>query len=136
VVVAVAALGFLAVGCGDEAERPEPPQRPGTVVLGGEEATDRGTAVVEEGADVALAAGDYYFEPTVLTGPPGADIDLVIRSAGRVTHNISLPEQQVDEDIAPGGSTEIRMTVPRTGSAVFFCSYHRGRGMLGALVAA
>jgi plastocyanin len=134
--MAVIVLGVVMVGCGEEQQRPEPLQRPGTVVLAGEEATDRGTAAVEEGAEVPLAAGDYHFEPTVLTGPPGGEIDLVVRSVGQVVHNITLPEQQIDADIAPGDSVEIPMTFPRTGTAVFFCSYHRGRGMLGALVAA
>ncbi len=30
---------------------------------------------------------------------------------------------------------EIELAFPDTGTSVFFCRYHRSRGMLGALVA-
>ena len=48
-------------------------------------------------------------------------------------HNLSVPGQSVDKDVAPGQTIAVRVKV--TGAAVpYFCKYHRAAGMVGALL--
>lgn len=133
---AVLALAVVAASCGPEPDPGPRPQAPGTVLLEGEAATDRGSVDVAEGQDVELEAGDFYFEPTVWLGGPGATALVRITNATQTQHNITLSDLGIDEEIGPGQTVEVELTFPSSGTTVFFCSYHRDRGMLGALVAA
>ncbi len=82
-----------------------------------------------------VEAGEYFFGPTVLTGAAALDRDVEVRNVGSVRHNITFPELGIDQDLEPGGGATLALTFPEAGSMVFFCKFHRERGMLGALVA-
>ena len=133
------ALALVATACGDEvtAPRREPPQAPRTIEINGEAAADHGTASIAGQDAATLVAGDFYFEPTVLTGEPGQVVQVAVRvvEAAEETHNLTLTEQEIDQDLGSTDTT-VELTFPRTGVVAFFCKYHRDRGMLGALAAA
>jgi hypothetical protein len=139
------ALAMLAASCGEESERP-PGQAPNTVVLEGQVANDHGSVSIEPEGELTLEMGDFYFEPTVLIGPPGGPRDVasvegtqvfvIVRSAGRAEHNLTIPDQELDLDVAPGEEMRAVVTFPDSGTVVFACKYHEDRGMAGALVAA
>ena len=85
---------------------------------------------------VAVDAGSFFFSPTLITGPPGTEIEMDFTTgADPTTHNVSLPEQSIDQDLAPDSVVGITVTFPQMGTVVFFCKYHRERGMLGGLTA-
>jgi Cupredoxin-like domain len=140
-----ACLTFILVaGCsGDEDGQPVQPAN--TVVLDGRVANDRGSRTLEPGESPTVAAGDFYFEPTVMIGPPGGPIDIaaprgtqvevMVASEGQADHNISIEEQDIDVDIASGETARLVVTFPDSGTLVFVCRYHHDRGMAGALVA-
>jgi hypothetical protein len=137
-------VALLGIGCAGD-EDPPPGQAPNTVVLEGQVANDRGSVTIGPEQEPQVTAGDFYFEPTVVIGPPGGPEDLaavdgiqvylVVTSASRDSHNVSIPDQEIDVDVPPGGDVRIIVTFPDSGTLVYACKYHRGRGMAGALVA-
>ncbi len=127
-------LVALLAGCGEE-EPSRPVTRPGTVTIDEEAATDRGTADVAAGEDLEIEAGDFYFAPTVITGPGGDDVDITVANLSGTLHNLSIDEQSIDADVEGGATITVSARFPDAGTAVFYCSYHRDRGMLGVLVA-
>jgi|SRR5919108_2997110 plastocyanin len=130
-----AALLVLAACGGDEGQRPSQP--PNTIVLDGQVANDHGSVAVGSGEDrVAIAAGDFYFQPTVLTGKAGQEVTLAVTSAAERLHNVTIAQGDLDEEVPVGLTVELELAFPESGSTVFVCKYHRTRGMAGALVAA
>ena len=136
----------LVAGCSGSDEEGRPAQPANTVVLNGRVANDHGSESLEPGESPEVAAGDYYFEPTVMIGPPGGPADIaapqgtqvevIVGSEGATDHNISIDAQDIDVDIAPGETARLVITFPDSGTLVFVCKYHQDRGMAGALVAA
>jgi hypothetical protein len=72
-----AALLLVAAACGEETPtaggggQGEETEGGGTIVVAGEEASDHGTADVAGVSSVEVAMGDFFFEPTVLSGEAG-----------------------------------------------------------------
>ena len=42
---------------------------------------------------------------------------------------------KIDQEIEPGKKAEVEVTVPSSGDLNFYCRFHRGQGMQGALIA-
>jgi plastocyanin len=93
---------------------------------------DHGSASAT-GATIDIQAEDFYFEPTCETGVQDGTVTLVVRNAGGALHNVSIPDQGIDEDVEAGDT--IRVDVKVGSAAVqYFCKYHRTSGMVGALL--
>jgi plastocyanin len=132
---------LLASGCGggsDGGGSEASKEAGGTITLEGTPANDHGTKQVGSTAQVEL--GDYYFEPTILVGSPGAKVTLELVNNGDLEHNINadIPQEgaavPLDQDVRSGGGKEtVTLTFPESGQLVFFCKYHEGDGMVGAL---
>jgi plastocyanin len=92
-------------------------------------------AVAESGSQLSLEASDFFFSPTCVTGLHSGTITLTVHNMGVVLHNVSIPQLHIDQDMSPGQTITV---VVKMGSTplVFFCKYHRGSGMLGALIPA
>jgi plastocyanin len=132
------AVILLAAGCGEDTpvQSGNGPQAPGTIEINGEAATDRGTYSVTDFEKVAVNTGNFYFEPTHVTGPPGLEIELdFVTDSDPTQHNVTLPEQGIDEEIPPDSIVGVFASFPESGTLVFFCKYHRGQGMVGGLTA-
>ena len=132
----VAAASLVASACGGEEPRRvvDPPQAPRTIQIDGEEARDHGAYGVTSFEQVAVTANDFYFEPTLITGPPGLELELTVASDVAARHTFTLPDQGIDQEVAAEG-VAIAVTIPESGTVKFFCTYHRGQGMLGGLTA-
>lgn len=139
--VPLTAVALLASGCGggsDDGGSEASEEAVGTITLEGTPANDHGTKQVGSMAKVEL--GDSYFEPTILVGSPGAEVTLELVNNGDLEHNINADIPQVgaavplDQDVRSGGGKEtVNLTFPESGQLVFFCKYHEGDGMVGAL---
>jgi plastocyanin len=110
----------------------------GTITLEGTPANDHGTRQVGGSAQVEM--GDHYFEPTILVGAPGSELTIELTNNGDLEHNINADIPQVaaavplDQDVRSGGGKEtVKVKFPASGQLVFFCKYHEGDGMVGAL---
>jgi plastocyanin len=135
--VTVAAVALAACGDdgydsggsgGSESDRSaEPP-----IALKGE-VTDKGTADVTSGGEVDLEADDFYFDATFLEATPGDTLAVAITNDGDATHTFTIDSLQIDEEIQPGSSANVEVTVPDSSALNFYCRFHRGRGMQGAV---
>jgi plastocyanin len=107
----------------------------GKKMIAGVEANDHGQKDVSgETGKVEVELDDDYFEPTVLKGMPGQKVTLELKNEGGAEHNISIAEQNVDQDVEPGDEAEVEVTFPQSGELSFVCKYHESAGMAGALV--
>jgi plastocyanin len=107
----------------------------GTKKIAGKDANNHGTKDVSGADDADLELDDFYFEPTVLTGDPGQKITLELENEGSATHNFSLDEQKVSQDVDPGAQAEVEVTFPKSGTLLFYCKYHTSSGMNGGVQA-
>jgi plastocyanin len=98
------------------------------------EVNDHGTETAE-GANpsVSMEADDFYFGPTFIQAEPGATITIEIENEGDATHTFTVDDQNIDEEIDAGDSTEVEVTAPDSGTLEFYCRFHRNRGMQGAI---
>lgn len=133
-VVAVVVLGVLAAACGGGGGGGEQGGGGGgTIELSdGRLATDRGTATVS-GTTATVEAGEFFFSPTILTGPAGQEVTLTVTNVGQALHNFSLSDQDIDVDVQPGQETQVTVTFPSSGALTFECKYHLAQNMLGEL---
>ena len=144
ILVVLAATTVLTVACGDdddsgsqgtaadteaeesgEEEVAEPP-----VALEGE-VNNKGTAEIT-GDEIEIEVDDFYFEPTFLKGTPGATVHVVLANEGDAAHTFTSDALGVNEEIAPGATAEVDVTLPMEGAVQFHCDFHDGMGMQGA----
>lgn len=125
-----AVLAVAAAGCGGSGKSSEEGK---TATIAGVEANDHGTKAVGDEAKVEL--DDYYFEPTVLQAAPGSKVTLELDNEGGVEHNLTIDDQNIDQDVESGEDAKVTVTIPASGQVSFYCKYHKDRGMAGALEA-
>jgi plastocyanin len=131
--LAIAVVALMLVGCGDDDETTSAgSEEAATLEIDGETANNEGTEAVT-GESVELEEDDYYFEPTVLTGDPGQKVTFEITNEGDEEHNLSIDDQNIDEDTEPGESATVKAEIPDSGLVEFYCSYHESQNMRGAL---
>lgn len=137
-VIAVAVATLVAGGCGgddDDGDDNLSDATPRTLTLGGKTFNDRGTADVKGTTSVAVAAEDFAFAPTFIRGKAGQKVTLEITNNSANIHNFSLKAQDVDKDVAIGGTLTVDVTLPASGVLLYFCEYHTKEGMNGELIA-
>jgi hypothetical protein len=85
------------------------------------------------GSQLSIEAGDFFFSPTCVRSVPSGAITLTVHNGGVTLHNVSIPSLHIDMDMTPGQTITVHVMMGKA-SLVFFCKYHRGSGMLGALL--
>jgi plastocyanin len=150
--IVLAAITVLTVACGDDddsssdgtaadtasaestaestAESSEEPVGEPPVALEGD-VNNKGTAEIT-GDEIEIEMDDFYFEPTFLKGTPGATVHLELANEGDEAHTFTSEALGVDQEVAPGESAEIDVTLPMEGAVQFHCNFHDGMGMQGA----
>jgi plastocyanin len=136
----VPALAMLAIaGCGggndkkDNATKSTSTQK--TTSTNGQTINSKGTKNVSGAKNVELEMDDFYFKPTVLKGTPGQKLGIELKNEGKVEHNLTITNQQIDKDVPAGGKAKVSITFPKSGTLSFFCKYHQAQGMRGSLQA-
>jgi plastocyanin len=125
----VLVLASVATAC----SKSENESEGGTTTIAGQKANDHGTKDVSGESSVELEQDNFYFEPTIMKGSPGQELTIELSNEGSALHNISIPDQSIDQDVQPDTKGEVTVTLPDSGTLVFFCKYHQSRGMVGAL---
>jgi plastocyanin len=149
--VVLAATTVLTVACGDDddsgsqgtaadtasegsgpesSEEEEEEVAAAPVALEGD-VNNKGTAEIT-GDEIEIEVDDFYFEPTFLKGTPGATVHVVLANEGDAAHTFTSDALGVDEEIAPGATVEVDVTLPMEGAVQFHCDFHDGMGMQGA----
>jgi plastocyanin len=132
--VLLSAFVLAAAACGGDSDGGGESEG-GKKMIAGVEANDHGEKDVSgETGKVEIELDDEYFEPTVLKGTPGQKVTLELKNEGNEEHNISIADQNVDQDVAPADEAEVEVTFPQSGELSFVCKFHESAGMAGALV--
>jgi plastocyanin len=128
--VALAACG----GSSNKGSRGSFGNGPDCVHAGGYSGTvsDHFVRPATNGTAIAVDAIDFAFAPTCTIKVTPGTVTLTVKNDGSMLHNVSVPSQHIDQDVAAGQTITVRVTVGHT-PVVFFCKYHRGSGMVGAL---
>ncbi|MGH2709977.1 MAG: cupredoxin domain-containing protein [Actinomycetota bacterium] len=128
---------ITAEGGGDESggqeDQGEGHEEQGTKMIAGEQATYHGDADVRGSSEFEIEADDFYFGPTVLEGEAGQTLSLALHNEGGAAHTFTIDEAGIDEELQPDAEATVGVTFPASGALVFYCRFHRGSGMLGAL---
>lgn len=104
---------------------------PVTMHVAGVDAIVRGSSIAADGLEVEL--DDNYFKPNVIIGPPGQQVTLALKNQGKAVHNFTLGDA-IAMDVQPGGTANVKVTIPATGETPFFCKFHKDEsGMAGVL---
>jgi plastocyanin len=74
-----------------------------------------------------------YFDPTVLTGPPGATVTIELENEGVRPHNFSVRGQRIDITCGVRARDEVHVVFPPSGTLAFTCKFGATSGMRGAL---
>jgi len=96
--------------------------------------TDKGLAVAD-GAEMAVNASDFYFQPTCVQAASGDTLTLRVTNTGALLHNVTIADQGVDIDVAVGETVEVPVTIGDR-PLVYICKFHRTSGMVGAVLPA
>jgi plastocyanin len=143
VIVASGLLLFAAAGCGggygsgsksQSSTTTKSSSGGGQKTIAGVSANDHGTKSVS--GKTAVSLGDYFFKPTVIEGKSGSKVTLELKNVGQVAHTFTIDSQKIDQNLDPGASATVTVTIPKTGAVSFYCRYHRSSGMAGALAVA
>jgi plastocyanin len=97
---------------------------------------NQGEKDVKNGDSIEMEADDFYFGPTFLKGPAGAKVTLELHNEGKATHTFTVDSLSVDQKLEPDASANVEVTIPASGSLVYYCQFHQNQGMQGALVTA
>jgi plastocyanin len=95
---------------------------------------NRGTKTAT-GGKIAVEADDYYFSPTFIKAKPGSTLTIEIKNEGTMLHSYTIDAAKVDALIPAGKKGQVTVTVPKSGNLNFYCKFHKGLGMQGAIVA-
>jgi plastocyanin len=142
VIVAFGLLGLTAAGCGggygggsgksqSSTATESGGSGGGQKTIAGVKANDHGTKSVSGKTEVEL--DDYYFKPSLLEGKAGSKVTLELENEGHVAHTFTIDSQGIDQNLDPGASATVTVTIPKAGAVSFYCRYHKSSGMAGAL---
>jgi plastocyanin len=85
-------------------------------------------------ATLEMELDNFYFGPTFVKAKSGETIEIELENEGSAPHTLTSDALGVDEEVAPGDSATVEITVPSSGGAFrFFCRFHQANGMQGAV---
>ena len=136
-VAAVALITLTACSSSSSTAPPGSGSSSGKITIGSDQANDHGTEDATGKTTFSIEASNdssgYFFKPTILEGSGGQSITLEIKNDGSVLHNFSITSMNVNINIEPGASQEVKVTFPQSGTVEYFCSIHHALGMAGEL---
>jgi plastocyanin len=94
--------------------------------------TNKGTKTVKNGK-IEVEIDDFYFKPTFIKGKAGTKVKVELENEGNTTHTFTIDDQNIDKEFKPGQKKTIKVKIPATGVANFYCRFHHDQGMQGAV---
>jgi plastocyanin len=95
--------------------------------------TDKGTKDLAGKDEFELEQDDFYFSPTFIKAAPGATVKVELRNEGKNPHTFTVDALKIDKTLQPGDEIDVPVTMPASGALAFYCKFHQGQGMQGAL---
>jgi plastocyanin len=118
VLVVLLTTALVAAGCGGDDDDAD---------------VDTGSGGDSSAKTVELEADNFYFEPEAIDAKAGDTLTIEVENEGDAPHTFTVDALDIDQEIAPGESAEIEVTVPDSGGVDFYCRFHEGRGMKGTI---
>jgi plastocyanin len=84
------------------------------------------------GVQIQMDAQNTQFSPATISVKPGDKVTVTITNKDGFTHNFSITELSVSQDLDTGATRSVTFTAS-SANLVFFCKYHQAKGMVGAL---
>ena len=125
ILILLGAVAVFVAGCGGGGSS--------TAVKLSGNTTNKGTKDLS-GTSVELELDDFYFNPTFLKGgTPGTTITVHVKNEGKNPHTFTSAAFGVDQQVAPGETKDVTITLPQSGATEFHCRFHQqSNGMQGA----
>jgi plastocyanin len=95
--------------------------------------TDKGTTDASGKDELEVEADDFYFKPTFIKVTAGQKLTLELKNEGATAHTFTSPELGVDKELKPDESATVEITMPSADAVAFYCRFHQGGGMQGAV---
>ena len=92
---------------------------------------DHGTASAVNDMEVEL--DDFYFGPTYIKATAGQQFTVELFNEGAASHTFTIDSLTIDQQFAPDDRKSVSITAPASGTLEFYCRFHKGRGMQGAI---
>lgn len=126
----IAMIALVVAGCGDDDSSDTSTPAPA-------ESTDTGSGGAEDtggsGGTVAVEMSEYAFSPDPIEVKKGDTIEL--SNIGGVTHDLTVEDEGIEVDVAPGGSDEVAIDLkPGTYDAICDIGNHAELGMTTTLI--
>jgi plastocyanin len=94
---------------------------------------NEGTADATGTDELEVEADDFYFKPTFVKVTAGQKLTVKLKNEGAAAHTFTSAELGVDQELQAGDTATVEITVPSADSVTFFCRFHQGGGMQGAV---
>lgn len=76
---------------------------------------------------------DFSFAPTYVRAAAGSKIAIFLKNGGAAAHTFTVDSPKIDVTVGAGASGAASFTAPASGAVAFYCRFHRGQGMQGAI---
>jgi plastocyanin len=128
--IALALIALLLAGCSDD---------------GGGKEGDNAATTSTSTTSTTLAPGnpqdtantitikDFSFDPAEVTVTQRA-VALKLKNTGSTGHTFTIDSPKIDVEIGAGSNSEVLVDLGQQTEVVFYCRFHRSRGMQGKLV--
>ena len=145
-VVSLAIAAVALAGCSDSPpvhkvtptpKTPKPAVASPHVAMGarlkvaGANANYHGSKDISGAKKVYIEIEDNYFSPTVIKGDPGQKILVSLENESQSPHTFTIGGRYVDQEMQPGGLSEVKVTLPKSGNLSFYCKFQKKNGMAG-----
>jgi plastocyanin len=121
--VAAATLAFPGVAFAAGGDKPP-------VELEGE-VNDEGTATAKN-KKISVEADDFSFDATYIKSKKGT-LSVRLTNEGNAPHTFTIDSLDIDEELQPGDKATVKVKVPSSSAVAFYCRFHQGQGMQGAI---
>ncbi len=88
-------------------------------------------------ADLVVNDKDPFYEPKNLELVLNREVTFTVFNEGKKAHNITIPGFEIDMDVQPGQSIDIKLpavsAAPRDGFYTMYCKFHQSEGEAGRI---
>ncbi len=88
-------------------------------------------------ADLVVNDKDPFYEPKNLELVLNREVTFTVFNEGKKVHNITIPGFEIDMDVQPGQSIDIKLpavsAAPRDGFYTMYCKFHQSEGEAGRI---
>ncbi len=98
---------------------------------GGDNDEDKVLGDLSKNADLVINDKSPFYDPEKLEIPLNREVTFTVFNEGKKIHNITIPGFEIDMDVAPGQSIDIKLPAaqaPRDGFYTMYCKFHQSEG--------